>query len=152
MTYQSTKTFGHELGISCCFRQWRAKSHCQFLHGYALSFKFTFECTELDMTNWCVDFGNLKPLKDMVMTHFDHKLVIAEDDPCFDHFVTLNNLNIADVITLPAVGCEAFAKFAYDLADSYIIGLQILEPIKRVRVISCEVREHGANSAIYFGE
>ena len=152
MTYQSTKTFGHELGISCCFRQWRATSHCQFLHGYALSFKFTFECDELDDKNWCMDFGNLKPLKDEIMSHFDHTLVIADDDPDYGHFIRLKNLNIADVIELPAVGCEAFAKFAYDLANSYITGLQILDPVKRVRVVSCEVREHGSNSAIYIGE
>lgn len=152
MTYQSTKVFGHELGISCCFRQWRATSHCNQLHGYALSFKFVFECEELDNKNWCMDFGNLKSLKQTIMSHFDHKLVIAEDDPDKSVLEALGDLGIADVIELPAVGCEAFAKFAYDLADSYIIGLQILEPTKRVRVVSCEVCEHGANSAIYIGE
>ncbi|SVB70610.1 uncharacterized protein METZ01_LOCUS223464, partial [marine metagenome] len=26
--YQSTKTYGNEVGLSCCFRQWRADSHC----------------------------------------------------------------------------------------------------------------------------
>jgi 6-pyruvoyltetrahydropterin/6-carboxytetrahydropterin synthase len=36
------KTYGHELGLSACFRQHRAKSHCRFLHGYPLSFTFTF--------------------------------------------------------------------------------------------------------------
>ena len=43
MGWQVTKTYGHDLGLSCCFRQWGASSHCRFLHGYALSFSFTFE-------------------------------------------------------------------------------------------------------------
>ena len=35
--WRSTKTYGHEEGLSCCFRQWRAThSHCRLLHGYAL--------------------------------------------------------------------------------------------------------------------
>ena len=41
--WRSTKTYGHEEGLSCCFRQWRAThSHCRLLHGYALSFRLTF--------------------------------------------------------------------------------------------------------------
>ena len=49
MSYKSTKLFE---GFSCCFRQWRAtKTHCRFLHGYAVSFKVTFE-GELDHRNW----------------------------------------------------------------------------------------------------
>ena len=37
----STKVFD---GFSCCFRQWKATTtHCQFLHGYGVSFKVWFE-------------------------------------------------------------------------------------------------------------
>ena len=39
--YISTKTFGHESGLSCAFRQPNAThSHCSLIHGYALAFKF----------------------------------------------------------------------------------------------------------------
>ena len=41
MKFQSTKIFD---GFSTVFRQWKAnETHCQFLHGYAISFKITFE-------------------------------------------------------------------------------------------------------------
>ena len=41
--YFSTKTYGHERGLSCAFRQPLAlHSHCSLLHGYALSFSFKF--------------------------------------------------------------------------------------------------------------
>ena len=79
--YQSTKSYGHEMGFSCCFRQWRADSHCRLLHGYALAFKFIFESKTLDVRNWVVDFGGLKPLKAMLQDTFDHTLLVAEDDP-----------------------------------------------------------------------
>ena len=49
MAYYSTKTYGHNIGLSACFRQPHADhSHCRFLHGYSLQFKFTFEADELD--------------------------------------------------------------------------------------------------------
>ena len=78
--YKSTKTFGHEIGLSACFRQWRADSHCRFLHGYALAIKFVFAANELDVRNWVVDFGSLKSLKSQLEDTFDHKLLVAEND------------------------------------------------------------------------
>jgi 6-pyruvoyltetrahydropterin/6-carboxytetrahydropterin synthase len=60
MTYYSTKTYGHNIGLACVFRQPNADhSHCHLLHGYSLAFKFTFGCKELDDKNWAVDFGEL---------------------------------------------------------------------------------------------
>ena len=39
--FVSTKVFD---GFSCCFRQWKATTtHCQYLHGYGVSFKVWFE-------------------------------------------------------------------------------------------------------------
>lgn len=146
MTYLSTKTYGHEVGLSAVFRQWRAKSHCNQLHGYALSFKFVFEATELDYRNWVVDFGGLKGLKLSLEHHFDHKTVVAEDDPKRNELEALRELGIADVVIVPAVGCEMFAKLAADLATEELKALGIAE---RVKVAEVECSEHGANSAIY---
>ena len=61
--YQSTKTYGNEVGLSCCFRQWRADSHWKLLHGYSLGFRFTFEAAQLDERNWVYDFGDCKWIK-----------------------------------------------------------------------------------------
>jgi 6-pyruvoyltetrahydropterin/6-carboxytetrahydropterin synthase len=146
--WRSTKTYGPEVGLSACFRQWRAThSHCRFLHGYALSFKFVFECEDLDERNWCVDFGALKWLKGELVDYFDHKLMVAADDPMLDHICELTGLGIADVVVVDNVGCERFAEFAYNLAKRAIERDSNLAP--RVRVVSCECAEHGANSAIY---
>jgi 6-pyruvoyltetrahydropterin/6-carboxytetrahydropterin synthase len=145
--YQSTKTYGHELGLSCCFRQWRADSHCSLLHGYAISVKLTFESPTLDGCGWVMDFGGLKPIKKLLEQRFDHKTIVAEDDPEKDYICSLAGLGIADVIVVPATGCEAFAFQIYNM-----VALWLHENHGgRVSIASVEVREHGANSAIFKG-
>ncbi len=146
MTYLSTKTYGHEIGLSAVFRQWKANSHCNMLHGYSLAFRFVFETDELDYRNWVVDFGGLKGLKLALQHHFDHKTVVAQDDPHLTTILALQNMNIADVVIVPAVGCEKFAELAANLAREELKALGIAE---RVRVVEVECFEHGANSAIY---
>ncbi len=139
---KSTKTYFPENGLSVCFRQWKAESHCHLLHGYALGFRFTFQATHLDARNWVVDFGGLKELKNKLEQFFDHKLVVAADDPQVEDFRRLAAFDMASVIVLATVGCEAFAKVGFDLASAIVNN-------ERVRVVSCECFEHGANSAIY---
>jgi 6-pyruvoyltetrahydropterin/6-carboxytetrahydropterin synthase len=146
MTYLSTKTYGHELGLSAVFRQWKANSHCNKLHGYALSFRFVFEATELDHRNWVVDFGGLAGLKAALKSTFDHKLLVAKDDPEFMHLLSLDEIGLADVLVVDAVGCEKFAEMAARLATDELHHLGLA---KRVKVVEVECSEHGANSAIY---
>lgn len=145
--FVSTKTYGHEIGLSTCFRQHRAESHCRLLHGYALSVKFEFGATELDCRNWVVDFGSLKSLKAMLEDTFDHTLLVAEDDPMKDELCGLAGLGLAKAIVVPATGCEAFAKLIFECAETW---LKDNGYTPRCRLLSVEVREHGANSAIYY--
>jgi len=145
--FRSTKQYGHEVGLTTAFRQWKAtKSHCQFIHGYALAIKFTFEAEELDQRNWVVDFGGLKSLKKKLENTFDHKTVVASDDPYLSIFENLHGLGIIDLTILPDVGCEKFAEFAYRLAAD-TLEEEGFSP--RCKVVEVEVAEHGANSAIY---
>jgi 6-pyruvoyltetrahydropterin/6-carboxytetrahydropterin synthase len=47
--FQSSKVFD---GFSTVFRQWKANTtHCQYVHGYGISFKVYFE-GGLDERNW----------------------------------------------------------------------------------------------------
>lgn len=149
-----TKTYDHSLGLSACFRQWRAShSHCRFLHGYALSFKLTFASEQLNDCNWVIDFGGLKDVKAFLVDHFDHKLAIAEDDPRLDDLGALAGLDLADTLILPAVGCEGFARFVYDWVDAWLGDKLPLDcDIRGLRLVEVEVREHGGNSAIYRGD
>lgn len=145
----STKTYGHNIGLSCCFRQWRAQSHCRFLHGYALQIRLEFEADELDERNWVVDFGSLKGFKTWLENTFDHKLLVAEDDPEKDTLCALAGMGTADVVLVDNTGCEAFAEMIFHAAE---VWLRDNGYAPRVRMRSVEVSEHGANSAIYTAE
>jgi 6-pyruvoyltetrahydropterin/6-carboxytetrahydropterin synthase len=147
MPYLSTKTFGHEIGLSCAFRQWRADSHCRLIHGYALSFKFVFEANDLDVRNWVVDFGGLKPLKAILEDTFDHTLLVAADDPKKEVILDLDRKHgLARVIEVENTGCEATAQLVFEVTEQWIKDAGYGS---RVRLVSVEVSEHGANSAIY---
>lgn len=146
MTYLSTKTFTPENGLSCCFRQWKAKSHCNRLHGYALAVKLTFEADQLDQNNWVVDFGAFKPVKAWLETRFDHKLLVAEDDPQGPIQAGTTKYDLADIVMVPATGCEAFAELIYGYVEGWLRGNGYMP---RVHLRSVEVSEHGANSATY---
>jgi 6-pyruvoyltetrahydropterin/6-carboxytetrahydropterin synthase len=144
--YMSTKTYGHSVGLTCCFRQWRAESHCRFLHGYPIKVKFCFEATELDVRNWVVDFGSLKSLKGWLEDTFDHKTIVASDDPYLTTFRTMHNVGIIDMVELPATGMEKFAEFIYEYAETWLID-NGYSP--RCRLAYVEVSEHDGNSAVY---
>lgn len=146
MAYYSTKTYGHNIGLSACFRQPHADhSHCRFLHGYSLQFTFTFAADELDNKNWVVDFGGLKPLKAWLEKTFDHKVVLDRADPMLYKFAELENAGLAELTILDGVGVEKFAYHAWQQANELVQEMTN----GRCRCIEVECAEHGANSAIY---
>lgn len=146
MAYQVIKTYGNHEGWSCTFRQHLAKSHCRFLHGYALGVELVFECEELDDCNWCIDFGDLRAIKEQLKDLFDHKTLVAADDPQLRLFVTMAEAGLIDMIIVGAVGCEKFAEMVYT-----IVYLHLTDYAPRVRLVSARVFEHSGNSAVFTG-
>lgn len=176
--YLSTKTYGNDRGLSCCFRQWRSThSHCSLLHGYSIGIKLIFESETLDDRNWVMDFGGLKAFKEWSEYMFDHTLVIAKDDPYLDTFLEMSKLGLhdqgglCDLRLVDGVGCEKFSEMAFGELDKIIKTFQRGEayhlkdqagntlkeftcryPVGQgVKLRSVEVFEHGANSAVYEG-
>ena len=147
MKYYSTKTYGNDRGFSCAFRQWKANSHCNQIHGYSLGFKFIFEANTLDERNWVYDFGNTAWIKAYLEELFDHTTVISYDDPLLDSFKKLDEAGGCTLRMVDGVGCERFAEIVYTDISQTIFT----ETKERVRLKSVEVFEHGANSAIYEG-
>lgn len=166
--FYSTKTYGNDRGLSCCFRQWRAThSHCSTIHGYSIGIKLVFGCDSLDDKNWVMDFGGLKSFKSWADDTFDHTLVIAKDDPYLAFFQQMANLGtvpssgsgsqgfdnmkphergaVCDLRIVDGVGCELFAKMCYDKMTEILCE----SGNNRVYVKSAEVFEHAGNSAIY---
>ena len=144
----STKTYGHSLGFACAFRQWKAESHCRLLHGYALGFKFVFAASEMDHCGWVVDFGGLRDLKAILEDTFDHTTLVASDDPEIARFHTLHSLGVIRMVEVAATGCEAFARMIFDCTEQWLKDAGFSP---RCWLVSVEVMEHGANSAISFG-
>lgn len=147
--YKSTKTYGHNLGLSCAFRQWRAESHCRFIHGYALSIHLEFTSTTLDERNWVMDFGGLGFIKEWIVDTFDHTTIVAKDDPELPVFEKLCDNGLIDLIKIDNVGCEAFADYIHKTVSGWL-RRQCKEGVvgNGVQLTKVEVREHGANSAI----
>ena len=150
-SFRSTKVFD---GYSTVFRQWKAENtHCQFLHGYGVSFKVWFE-GELDERNWVWDFGGMKRAKGTIdgknpkewMDYmFDHTTLVATDDPGIGGFRTMNELGIIQLRELEAVGAEQFAKYIFEKLNTFIQE----ETNSRVSVVRVEFMEHNKNTAIY---
>ena len=157
--FVSTKVFD---GFSCCFRQWKATTtHCQYLHGYGVSFKVWFE-GDLDERNWVWDFGGMKRAKTKIdgkspkewMDYmFDHTVLVAEDDPFLHVLEGLDHkpekgaqyYGCLQLRIVPATGAEKFAEFIYNKLNKFVKE----ETNNRVRVQKVEFREHNKNSAIY---
>ena len=151
-TFFSTKTYGNDRVLSCCFRQWKAKhSHCSLLHGYSLGFKLVFECDSLDERNWVQDFGGLKDFKQWLEDSFDHTIVVAKNDPDLHTINELVKKGLAKVVIMDAVGSEKFAEEAFKqmtiILEKHKYFKTSLNPTVRVRSVECF--EHGANSAGY---
>ena len=149
--HSSTKVFD---GFSTCFRQWKATTtHCQYLHGYGVSFKIYFE-GELDERNWVWDFGGMKRAKTQIdgmspkawMDYmFDHTLVVAEDDPELLAFQQMDKAGVAQVRVIPATGAEKFAEYIYHKLNDFVKT----ETEGRVKVTKVKFAEHGKNAAYY---
>ena len=148
MSFISTKTYNHNIGLSCAFRQWRAKhSHCKYMHGYALSVRINFKGM-LNDRNWVYDFGDLKFVKQFLQDTFDHKTVVAEDDPELETFKELDEKGLIQLVVIPHVGCEKFAEYiCKEIAPQIVVNSN-----ERVKLMSVEVREHSGNSAIYIND
>jgi 6-pyruvoyltetrahydropterin/6-carboxytetrahydropterin synthase len=147
--YISTKEY-KQIG-PVAYRQWRADSHCRFIHGYALSFKFEFECNELDVRNWAMDYGGLKPLKSLLEDWFDHTLLVAVDDPDREHLLNLGKLKLAKITEVEKTGCEGIADFLYEYINTIFMPQYGAEEAKRLWCCKVEVRETDANMAMRVG-
>lgn len=145
--YVSTKTY-RQIG-PVAYRQWRADSHCNLIHGYALSFHFEFESDTLDARNWVVDFGGLKPLKGMLEDWFDHTLLVAEDDPKKDDLLELGKKGLAKITIVEKTGCEGIADFLYEYINEQFLPTYGWGD--RVWCSKVEVRETDSNMAMRVG-
>ncbi len=148
--YTSTKEYVDAFPVA--YRQWRADSHCNLIHGYSFSFRFFFGTNDLDVRNWAADYGGLKELKKILEMQFDHRLLVSEDDPELELYKQLEAKKIARLTILPRLGCEGLADMLY----CYVNGVYIPQYLgqgeaERLWCYRVEVRETQANMAFREG-
>ncbi len=146
--YKYTSTKEYVDSFPCAYRQWRADSHCNLIHGYSFSIKLYFGTDELDVRNWAADYGGLKDLKNLLEDQFDHTLLVAEDDPELETFRLLESKGLAKLNVLPRLGCEALADQIYKYINAvYIPDYWGPGESNRLWCYRVEVRETQSNMA-----
>jgi 6-pyruvoyltetrahydropterin/6-carboxytetrahydropterin synthase len=138
----STKKF---TGFPCTHRQWRAESHCRFVHGYSREFYFEFACKERTTEGWVVDFGGLKEIKTWLEHHFDHTFLASADDPELETWKRLDADGVIMLRVLPNPSMEGTAEYVYQQMNAIVQKLTN----KRAWITLVEVRENEKNSAKY---
>ncbi len=144
--YVSTKRYDHDRGYSIAYRQHLADSHCRFIHGYYLEYEVEFESETHDVRTGVCDFGGCSTLKDFLDEHFDHTLLVAQDDPMLDHIKELGIMGLAQVREVEKTGCEGLAELLFEWINEIWIEDNGYKP--RVFCRSVRVWETPGNSAM----
>lgn len=136
----STKKFTR---FPIAHRDSRHDGNCALLHGYSLSFHFTFAARQRNRSGHVVDFGSLKPFKAWLEEHFDHALFINKDDPFLHVFEQLEKDGCCKLRTMHSICVEETAEFVHYKMQEF------LADVTNGRAIVCrtEVWEDDANSA-----
>jgi 6-pyruvoyltetrahydropterin/6-carboxytetrahydropterin synthase len=118
--------------------------HCRNIHGHNWAVSFQFEAETRDDCGFVMDFGKLKPLKDLIET-FDHALVLNHTDPLVKLKALQEVLDFTgyNLRTVPDCSCEGLAQFF--LEESNVIIQQLTNG--RVKVAVVRVGEDSKNSA-----
>lgn len=140
--FTSTKKF---TGFPCTHRQWRAESHCRFVHGYSREFYFEFACSERTVEGWVVDFGGLKAVKQFLEHTFDHTFLAAQDDPELKTWQELDQRGVIQLRVLPNPSMEGTAEWVCQQVDRMVRE----QSKNRAWVTLVEVRENEKNSAMF---
>lgn len=152
ISYKFTSTKEYIDAFPCAYRQWKADSHCNKIHGYSFSMRFFFGTNDLDARNWAADYGGLKDLKKQLEEWFDHTLLVSEDDPLLENYKSMEKLGMAKLTILPKLGCESLADMLY----KYVNYIYIPEhwgagEAERLWCYRVEIRETQSNMAFREG-
>jgi 6-pyruvoyltetrahydropterin/6-carboxytetrahydropterin synthase len=144
-SYTCTKRYPE---ISVAHRHWRAQTHCAFIHGYARSTEITIGCDALDARGWVVDLGDLRAIRRFLEQAWDHRLLVADDDPLLPELRALEakgglHLNVMDSSKGWAPTLEGSCRYVYDHAQAIV--QQATQG--RARVVKVEIWEKADNRA-----
>ena len=122
---------------------------CRNIHGHSAVVKVTIwveDISKMENPNMIIDFGKLKEFQEQLNEHFDHALILHEDDPIYDAVKD----HICKLIKMPFKLDVTAENMAYLFANS------INEICKSHKIntghIQVEVDETVGNTGIYTRE
>jgi 6-pyruvoyltetrahydropterin/6-carboxytetrahydropterin synthase len=152
IAYKFTSTKEYIDKFPCAYKQWKADTWCNLNHGYSFSIKFYFGTNDLDKRGWVCDYGGLRELEIVLKEQFDHKTLIAEDDPDLEKYKKLEEDGILKLTVLPALGCEMIADMIYKFVNGVYIPAYLGKgESERIWCYRVEVRETQSNMAFREG-
>jgi len=88
------------------------EGNCSRIHGHNARVEIMLAATELDRRGFVADFSDIeKSVQDFLLSQFDHRLVLREDDPVIPFLKQAGE----PYVTLPVnPSAENFAKLIYD--------------------------------------
>ena len=128
-------------------RHWRAETHCARIHGYARTVELTLATLSLEK-GWVMDLGDLKFVREFLMEAWDHRLLVADDDPLLED---IKALEAKGVLSLNIM--ETSKGHSPSLEGSCVYLMDHLAPIirektqGRVELIKVEIWEKTDNRA-----
>lgn len=139
--------------LPAAHRQPKHQGHCSLIHGHNWGFDITFACRELDENGFVVDVGRLALVKQWLEEHFDHTLLLNQDDP---HVTYLHaslakvGLLLAKVVLVPNCGMEGLAKYVAAQLNNNLKELLHANDVGRgVRIEAVTCYEDEKNRATY---
>ena len=136
----ASKTFDN---FPAAHRQPRHEGHCKLIHGHNWSFDFTFYAICLDDNGFVIDFGDLRDLRALLDSKFDHTLVVCADDPEMALFRSLEEKGLAKLTVVESASCEGLVKYTQKIANDFIVE----KTAGRVRVYKVVCYEDTKNRA-----
>ena len=145
---KSSKRFGP---ITTGHRQWKDKGHCSYAHGYVRYVEIEFDSFELDERGWVVDFGDLKWVKEWLENEWDHRLLLAHDDPLIEDFKAIEKKGGVDLNILPDWSGPSIEQSCYYVYKFVNDGIHVRSGGK-AWVNKVRIYEHENNWAEYLRE
>lgn len=151
MKFTVTKTYRD---FPAAHRQPNHDGHCRLIHGHNWGWDITFSCVCLDVNGFVLDVGKLGQVRNFLTDHFDHTLLLNEDDPELVRITSeVEKKGLAKIKLVPNCGMEGLARFVFDRITSLLMTKFEKDVVSRgLTVISVTCWEDSKNSATYLLE
>ena len=130
-------------------RVYQHESKCAHLHGHNYRIHFYCEAPQLDSVGRVIDFSDIKTyLCNWLEDEWDHRLLLAYDDPLLEDFKQLHEKGGVNLNVMPegyGPGIEDSCKYIYDKITPMIA----LKTFGRAWIENIRIYEHENNWADY---